>query len=95
GEPLDNYANVLKFLHLVNDKDGLNIGMRHISLSTCGLIEKIDRLANENLQITLSVSLHAPNGEVRKGIMPIANKYDYDELLSACKRYENKTSRRI
>lgn len=95
GEPLDNYDNVMRFLKLVNDSQGLGIGMRHISLSTCGLIEKIDRLAEENLQITLSVSLHAPNGNIRSTIMPIARKYGYDELLEACKRYEDKTGRRI
>lgn len=95
GEPLDNYDNVMRFLKLVNDPQGLGIGMRHISLSTCGLIEKIDRLAEENLQITLSVSLHAPNGNIRSTIMPIARKYGYDELLEACKRYEDKTGRRI
>ncbi len=95
GEPLDNYDNVMKFLRLVNDEQGLNIGMRHISLSTCGLVDQIDRLAKENLQITLSVSLHAPNGKIRSEIMPIARKYGYDELLSACKRYEEHTNRRI
>lgn len=95
GEPLDNYDNVLTFLRLVNSDDGLNIGMRNISLSTCGLIDKIDRLAEENLQLTLSVSLHAPNGDIRKSLMPVANKYGYDELLDACKRYENKTGRRV
>lgn len=95
GEPLDNYDNVMRFLKLVNDPQGLGIGMRHISLSTCGLVEQIDRLADENLQITLSVSLHAPNGEIRSTIMPIARKYGYDELLDACKRYEDKTGRRI
>lgn len=95
GEPLDNYDNVMRFLHLLNDSQGLNIGMRHISLSTCGLIEQIDRLSEENLQLTLSVSLHAPNGEIRSRIMPIARKYRYEDLLEACRRYENKTGRRI
>ena len=95
GEPLDNYDNVLKFLHLVNMEKGLNIGMRHISLSTCGLVEQMDRLAEENLQITLSVSLHAPNTEKRKQIMPIANKYPVEELMAACDRYTKKTGRRI
>ena len=95
GEPLDNYDNVIKFLHLVNDSQGLNIGYRHISLSTCGIIENINRLAEEGLPITLSVSLHAPNGEIRKQIMPIAKKYDYDSLLDACKAYADKTKRRI
>ncbi len=95
GEPLDNYDNVLAFLRLVNNEKGLNIGYRHISLSTCGLIDKIDRLAEEGLPITLSVSLHAPNGEVRKQLMPVANKYGYDELLTACESYEKKTGRRV
>ena len=95
GEPLDNYDNVMRFIRLANDPQGLGIGMRHISLSTCGLIEQIDRLADENLQITLSVSLHAPNGEIRSTIMPIARRYGYEELLEACLRYEKKTGRRI
>lgn len=95
GEPLDNYDNVLRFLRLVNDKNGLGIGHRHISLSTCGLVDNIRRLAKEKLQITLSVSLHAPNDTLRKSIMPIANRYSVDELLSACKEYEDITGRRI
>ena len=81
GEPLDNRANVLRFLQLVNHPEGLNIGMRHISLSTCGVVPGIDALAEENLQLTLSVSLHAPNDEIRRQIMPIANRYTVDELL--------------
>lgn len=95
GEPLDNYENVLKFLHIVNCSEGINIGMRHISLSTCGLVDKIYDLLEENLQLTLSVSLHAPNDTVRKNIMPIANKWSMDELLRACKIYGDKTGRRI
>lgn len=95
GEPLDNYDNVIKFLKLVNHEKGLNIGLRHISLSTCGLVDKIDRLAEEGLQVTLSVSLHAPTDEKRKRTMPIANKYTIRELLDACKRYIDKTGRRI
>ncbi len=95
GEPLDNYDNVLRFLKLVNHKDGLGIGHRHISLSTCGLVDNIKRLAEEKLQITLSVSLHAPNDELRRSIMPIANKYSVEELLSACVDYEKVTGRRI
>ena len=95
GEPLDNYDNVIKFLRLVNQEKGLNIGLRHISLSTCGLVDKIDRLADENLPVTLSVSLHAPNDEKRKRTMPIANKYSIKELLAACNRFINKTGRRI
>ncbi len=94
GEPLDNYDNVLKFLRLVNHPKGLNIGHRHISLSTCGLVDNIRRLAEEDLQITLSVSLHAPNDELRQTIMPIANRYSVDELLQACRDYEKRTGRR-
>ena len=95
GEPLDNMNNVLRFLELVNSPHGMNIGMRHISLSTCGVVDKIDRLAEENLQLTLSVSLHAPTDEVRSSIMPINRKYPVDTLLAACKRYFEKTGRRI
>lgn len=95
GEPLDNYDNVIKFLHLVNHEGGLNIGLRHISLSTCGLVDKIDRLSDEGLPITLSISLHAPNDEIRKQTMPIANKWSIKELLDACRRFTDKTGRRI
>ena len=95
GEPLDNYDNVLKFLRLVNEEKGLNISMRHISLSTCGLIDKIDMLKEEHLGITLSVSLHAPSDEIRKTIMPVANKYKVDDLLKSCREYSRATSRRI
>lgn len=95
GEPLDNYDNVLKFLKLVNDEKGVGIGMRHISLSTCGLVDMIDKLREERLGITLSVSLHAPSDEIRKQIMPIANKWGIDELLESCKKYTEVTSRRI
>ena len=95
GEPLDNYDTVLRFLALVNSPEGMNIGIRHISLSTCGVVDKIDRLAEENLQLTLSVSLHAPTDEVRSSIMPINRKYPVDTLLAACKRYFEKTGRRI
>lgn len=95
GEPLDNYDNVLKFLRLVNLEKGLNIGMRHISLSTCGLVDRMDDLAKENLQITLSVSLHAATDEKRKEIMPVARKYSVAELMAACDRYTKATGRRI
>ncbi len=95
GEPLDNYDNVIKFLKLVNNESGLNVGLRHISLSTCGLVDKMDRLADEGLPITLSVSLHAPNDEKRRQTMPIANRYSVKELIDACKRYIEKTGRRI
>ena len=80
GEPLDNYDNVRRFLALVNDPEGMNIGMRHISLSTCGLVEGIDRLAEENLQLTLSVSLHAPDDALRSRLMPVNRRYDIETL---------------
>ena len=95
GEPLDNYDNVLRFLRLVGHEKGLNIGARHISLSTCGLVPEMARLAQEGLQITLSVSLHAPNDEIRKQIMPIASRYPIGELIAACKSYIEKTGRRV
>ena len=95
GEPLDNYENVKKFLLLVNSDVGLNIGYRHISLSTCGLADKIRLLAREQFPITLSVSLHAAENESRSAIMPINNKFDIDELLSACVYYYSETKRRI
>ena len=95
GEPLDNYDNVIKFLRLVGDENGLCIGMRHISLSTCGIVPGIRRLADEGLPVTLSVSLHAYDDEKRRSIMPIAKKYPIDELLSACKYYFDKTGRRV
>ena len=95
GEPLDNYDNVLRFLHLVNSEQGMNISMRHISLSTCGLVPKIDKLAEEKLQLTLSVSLHAPNDTIRNTIMPVNKAYPVDTLLDACRRYYKTTGRRI
>lgn len=95
GEPLDNYDNVIKFLKLVSDENGLNIGMRHISLSTSGIVPRIYDLLDLNLQLTLSVSLHAPNNEIRSQIMPVNKSWDVDELLNACKIYAEKTSRRI
>lgn len=95
GEPLDNFDNVLRFLELVNDPDGMNIGMRHISLSTCGLVDKIERLADLQLQITLSVSLHAPDNETRSTIMPVNKAYDVERLFQACRRYFEVTGRRI
>ncbi len=95
GEPMDNYDNVIRFLKLVNNDNGLNIGMRNISLSTCGIIPGIERLAEEDFQLTLSVSLHAPNDEIRSRLMPVNRKYGVDELLRACKSYADKTSRRI
>lgn len=95
GEPLDNYDNTLKFLETVNAEYGLNIGQRHITLSTCGIVPKIYTLADEKMQITLAVSLHAPNDTERKKIMPIANKYSIDELIKACNYYIKVTNRRI
>lgn len=95
GEPLDNFDNVVKFLMLVSSDDGLNIGMRHITLSTCGLVPKIYDLANLHLGITLSVSLHAPNDQIRTKTMPIARKYSIDELLKACRDYFKITGRRV
>lgn len=95
GEPLDNYENVLKFLKLVNHPDGLDIGMRHISLSTCGLLPGIERLAEEKLQITLSVSLHAAEDAIRERLMPVNEAYPVKQLLEVCRRYFQKTGRRI
>ncbi|WP_295858916.1 23S rRNA (adenine(2503)-C(2))-methyltransferase RlmN [uncultured Oscillibacter sp.] len=95
GEPMDNLDNVLRFLELVNHPDGINIGMRHISLSTCGVIPGIERLAELELQLTLSVSLHAPDGETRSRIMPVNRAYPVEDLFAACHRYFQKTGRRI
>lgn len=95
GEPLDNYDNVLQFLRLVGSPDGLNVGMRHISLSTCGIVPRIRALAEENFPITLSISLHASDDKTRSEIMPINNKWNIDELLDACRDYYGKTGRRI
>lgn len=95
GEPLDNFDAVMRFLELVNHPDGMNISMRHISLSTCGLTERIDKLASLHLQLTLSVSLHAPDDETRSKIMPVNKRYGVEKLLSACRRYYEETGRRI
>jgi 23S rRNA (adenine2503-C2)-methyltransferase len=95
GEPLDNLDNVLRFLELVNSPEGMNISMRHISLSTCGLVPKIDELASHKLQISLAISLHGPNDEIRNRIMPVNKAYPIEELLAACRRYYDATSRRI
>jgi len=95
GEPLDNFDNVVKFLRLVSSDNGLNIGMRHITLSTCGIVPKIYELAKLHLGITLSVSLHAPNDEIRQRTMPIARKYSIEELLKACSDYFKTTGRRV
>lgn len=95
GEPLDNFDAVMRFLELVNSVDGMNIGMRHISLSTCGLVDKIALLAERRLQLTLSVSLHAPDDESRNRIMPVNRRYPVDTLLAACRDYFEKTGRRV
>jgi len=95
GEPLDNYDNVTKFLKLVSAPDGLNISQRNISLSTCGLVPNIYKLADDGFSVTLTISLHAPNDELRKTIMPIANAYKIEEILKACDYYFDKTGRRI
>ena len=95
GEPLDNFDNVMRFLELVNHPKGMNIGMRHISLSTCGLIERFDDLADRDLQLTLSVSLHAPDDETRSRIMPANRGRGVEKLMEACRRYYERTGRRI
>ena len=95
GEPLDNFDNVMRFLELVNSPEGMNISMRHISLSTCGLVPKIDALAQRKLQLSLAISLHGPNDEIRGRLMPVNRAYPMDQLLAACRRYYAATSRRI
>lgn len=95
GEPMDNFDNVLRFLELVTSPKGRNIGYRHISLSTCGMVEKIDKLAQYKLQLTLSISLHAPDDETRSNIMPINHRHPVAELMEACRRYHETTGRRI
>lgn len=95
GEPLDNFDNVIRFLELVNAPEGMGIGMRHITLSTCGLADWIDKLGDYTLQLTLSVSLHAPDDKTRSSIMPVNRRYCVDDVMSACKRYFDKTGRRI
>ena len=95
GEPMDNYDEVVRFLRLVSHPDGLNIGLRHISVSTCGLVPQMKRFAEEGLPVTLSLSLHAPNDGIRRTIMPIANRYTIEETLDACRYYIEKTGRRV
>ena len=95
GEPLDNYDNLIKFIHLLTDENGLNISQRNITVSTCGLVDNIKALADENLQITLALSLHAPNDLVRRQLMPIAQQYNIDTVIDACDYYYRKTGRRI
>ena len=95
GETMDNYDNVCRFLRLVSHPDGLNIGLRHISLSTCGLVPQMRRFADEGLPVTLSLSLHAPNDVLRRKLMPVANAYQMDDVLDACRYYIQKTGRRV
>ncbi len=95
GEPMDNYDDVVRFLRLVSHPDGLNIGLRHISVSTCGLVPQMKRFAEEGLPVTLSLSLHAPNDEIRRQIMPVAQRYTIEETLDACRYYIEKTGRRV
>lgn len=95
GEPFDNYDNVMKFLELVNSPDLVNIGQRHITLSTCGIVPKIYEFADREMQVTLAISLHSTTDEKRKDIMPIANKYSIEEILEACRYYIKKTNRRV
>ena len=95
GEPMDNYDNVVKFLELINSEKGLNISQRNITVSTCGLVPKIIQLAELKLQITLAISLHAPNDELRKTMMPIANTYSIEQIMEACRYYFSRTARRI
>ena len=95
GEPLDNYDNVMKFIRILNSKEGKNMSQRHITLSTCGLINKMYDLADEDLQITLAVSLHAPNDAIRNEIMPVSKANPMDKLLEACRFYAEKTKRRV
>jgi 23S rRNA (adenine2503-C2)-methyltransferase len=95
GEPLANYSNLAKFIRLVHEKDGLNIGLRNITVSTCGLISQIDRFAKDFPQVNLAISLHAPTDELRGSMMPINEKYPLDALLAACKKYIAQTGRRV
>lgn len=95
GEPLDNYENVIKFIKTVNNDKGLNISMRDITLSTCGIVPKIYDLANEQMPITLTLSLHAPNDKIRSSMMPVNDKWGVDEAIAACKKYAEKTGRRV
>lgn len=95
GEPLDNFDNVLTFLHNVNDENGLNISLRNVTVSTCGIVPKIYELMDKNLQLTLTISLHAPNDEIRSRTMPVNNRYPIDELLAACREYGKRTGRRV
>lgn len=95
GEPMDNYDNIVKFVRLITSSDGLNISQRNITISTCGIVPKMRKLAEEGLQVTLALSLHAPNDEIRRNLMPIAKTYSIEDILSACSYYFEKTGRRV
>jgi len=95
GEPFDNYDNVIRFVRMLTDEHGENISERNVTVSTCGIVENIYRLADEDLNITLAISLHAPNDEIRRKMMPVANKYTIDEILKACRYFTDKTKRRV
>lgn len=95
GEPLDNYENLIRFIHLLSDEHGLNISQRNITVSTCGIVPKMEKLAEEGLSITLALSLHAPTDEVRKTLMPVANSYALEDVMEACRTYFEKTGRRL
>lgn len=95
GEPMDNYENLVQFVRMISDENGLHISQRNITVSTCGIVPKMRQLADEGLQITLALSLHAPNDEIRKELMPIANRYTIKEILKACRYYFEKTGRRV
>jgi len=92
---MDNYENLIRFIHMVSDENGLNISQRNITVSTCGIVPNMIRLSEEGLQITLALSLHAPNDKIRKELMPVANSYTIEEILSACSTYFTKTGRRV
>ncbi len=95
GEPFDNFDNLIKFFDIVNSPDGLGIGMRHITVSTCGLVEKINKFTELNLQVNLAISLHAPNDEIRRQLMPVAKRHSIEQLMESTKKYANKTKRRV
>jgi 23S rRNA (adenine2503-C2)-methyltransferase len=95
GEPFDNYDNLILFLKTVHDPEGFNVGYRKITVSTCGIVPKIRQFAEENMPVNLSVSLHAPNDDIRKTVMPVANRWTVDEIIKACRYYVNKTGRRV
>ena len=95
GEPMDNYDNVMRFIRILNEPKGIELGSRHITVSTCGIVPGIEKFMNENGQVNLAISLHAPNDEIRKKIMPIANAYSLSELMDVIKKYITKTNRRV